>query len=319
MHRIAILDDYQDVALHMADWAGLSGCTATAFSDHLSDPEALAARLADFDIVVAMRERTPFRAELLARLPKLRLLVTTGSRNASIDAAECARRGITLCGTRGLGTTSELAWGLLLALARRIPQEDAALRAGRWQTALGTSLRGKTLGILGLGRMGREVAGFGQAFGMNVTAWSPNLTPERAAEGGAAYRSREAFFAEADAISLHMVLAPSTRNLVGAAELALMKPTALIVNTSRGPIIDAAALCAALEEGRIGGAALDVFEDEPLPPGDPLRRAPNTVLSPHKGYVTEESYRIFYGDAVEDIAAFLAGRPLREILPGAQR
>jgi phosphoglycerate dehydrogenase-like enzyme len=263
-----------------------------------------------------MRERTPFPASLIARLPRLQLLVTTGSRNAVIDLGECQQRGIAVCGTRGLGTTtSELAGGLLLALARNISLEDRAIRDGGWQTATGTSLNGKTLGILGLGRKGKEVAGFGRAFGMEVIAWSPNLTPARAAEACVGYRPREVFFAEADAISVHMVLAPTTRHLLGAAELALMKQTALIVNTSRGPIIDTLALCAALNQGQIGGCALDVFDEEPLPAGHPLLAAPNTVLSPHKGYVTDETYRIFFKDAVENIASFLAGQPLREIRP----
>ncbi|HEY1368090.1 MAG TPA: D-2-hydroxyacid dehydrogenase family protein [Gaiellaceae bacterium] len=303
--RIAVLDDYQDVARRFAEWPD----GTVFFHEPLADP---AEAVQDFDVVVAMRERTAFPAALLERLPRLRLLVTTGMRNASIDLDAARAGGITVCGTEALGhPTAELAWGLILAVARRIPQEDAALRAGRWQTTVGLGLRGLTLGVLGLGRLGSHVAAFGNAFGMRVTAWSQNLTAERAAEGGAALVERDALFREADVLTIHLVLSERTRGLVGARELSLMKPTALLVNTSRGPIVDEAALAAALRDGTIAGAAVDVYDREPVPPDHPLLDAPNTVLTPHLGYVTEENYAVFYGQAVEDIAAYAAGAPVR--------
>jgi phosphoglycerate dehydrogenase-like enzyme len=303
--RIAVLDDYQDVARRFAEWPD----GTVFFHEPLADP---AEAVQDFDVVVAMRERTAFPAALLERLPRLRLLVTTGMRNASIDLDAARAGGITVCGTEALGhPTAELAWGLILALARRIPQEDAALRAGRWQTTVGLGLRGLTLGVLGLGRLGSHVAAFGNAFGMRVIAWSQNLTAERAAEGGAALVERDALFREADVLTIHLVLSERTRGLVGARELSLMKPTALLVNTSRGPIVDEAALAAALRDGTIAGAAVDVYDREPVPPDHPLLDAPNTVLTPHLGYVTEENYAVFYGQAVEDIAAYAAGAPVR--------
>ena len=313
MIQLAVLDDYQQVAGRMVDWAAaLPDASPTFFSDHLVDEDAVAARLAGFDAVVAMRERTPFPRSLLARLPRLRLLVTTGMRNAAIDMAAAAERGITVCGTAGSGTsTGELTWGLILALARHVPAEDAGVRAGGWQRTVGTDLAGATLGVLGLGNIGRRVAAVGLAFGMDVIAWSQNLTAEAAAAAGARRVEREALFREADVLTIHLVLSDRTRGLVGPAELALMKPTAYLVNTSRGPIVDEAALAEHLRTGRIAGAGLDVYSVEPLPAGDALRTLPNTVLTPHLGYVTERTYRTFYREAAEDVAAFLAGHPVR--------
>ena len=313
MARVALLDDYQGVALGMADWKSLPKDTeVVAFPDHLDDEGALAARLADFDIVMAMRERTPFPRTLLERLPKLKLLITAGMRNASIDMKAAAERGVLVCGTAGLPyPTAELAWGLILGLMRRIPAEDRATREGRWQTSLGLGLNGKTLGVLGLGTLGSRVAKVGRAFEMEVLAWSQNLTAERAAEVGVTLVPKDELLARADIVSIHLVLGERTRGLISARELGLMKRSAYLVNTSRGPIVDEAALIRALREGSIAGAGLDVFGTEPLPLDHPFRRIPNTVIAPHLGYVTEETYRIFYGHAMEDIQAFLRGDPVR--------
>jgi phosphoglycerate dehydrogenase-like enzyme len=309
--RIAVLDDYQRVAHRFADWSRLDGHEVTFFHEPLDDPARV---LEPFDVVCAMRERTPFPAELLERLPNLRLLVTTGMRNASIDLEAAARQGVTVCGTEGSWqATTELAFGLMLALARNIPLEDAAIRAGGWQTTVGVSLDGKTLGVVGLGRLGSAAARIGAAFGMRLIAWSENLAPERAAECGAELVSKDELFANADFVTIHLVLSRRTRGLIGAHELGLMKPTAFLVNTSRGPIVDEAALLEALEAGTIAGAGLDVFDREPLPVDHPLRSAPNTVLTPHLGYVTEDTYRLFYEQTVENIEAFFAGQSVRVI------
>src|SRR5499427_10009885 len=267
MARVAILDDYQHVARRMADWASLpAGTDVVVFPDHLSDAEAVAKRLADFDAVVAMRERTPFPRALLERLPRLKLLVTTGMRNASIDVAAAVDRKITVCGTAGLPyPTAELTWGLILALFRRIPAEDRLTREGRWQSTVGLGLNGKTLGLLGLGTLGSRVARVGRAFEMEVLAWSQNLTRARAEEGGATLVAMDELLARSDIVSIHLVLSERTRGLLGARELGLMKRSAYLVNTSRGPIVDEAALVRALREGTIAGAGLDVFEPEPLP------------------------------------------------------
>jgi phosphoglycerate dehydrogenase-like enzyme len=315
--RIALLDDYQSVALRMADWRSLpADVEVVAFRDHLAGPDAVAARLADFDVVMALRERTPFPRGLLERLPRLRLLVTAGMRNAAIDLAAAADRGIVVCGTAGLPyPTAELAWGLVLALARHIPAEDRATREGRWQETVGRGLNGKTLGVLGLGTLGSRVARFGRAFEMTVLAWSQNLTAERAAEVGATLAGKDELLARADVVSIHLVLSDRTRGLIGARELQRMKRTAYLVNTSRGPIVDEAALVHALREGTIAGAGLDVFDEEPLPPDHPLRGLPNTVIAPHLGYVTEETYRVFYGQALEDVQAYLRGAPIRVLRP----
>ena len=310
--RVAVLDDYQGCALRMADWASLPDTEVVVFRDHLADPAAVAVRLADFDAVVAMRERTPFPKPLLDRLPRLKLLVTTGMRNASIDVAAAVARGVTVCGTQGLPyPTAELSWALILALFRSVPVEDRATREGKWQVTVGFGLNGKTLGVLGLGTLGARVAKVGRAFEMSVLAWSANLTAERAAEVGATLVPKDELLARADVVSIHLVLGDRTRGLIGARELGLMKPTAYLVNTSRGPIVDEAALVAALKAGHLAGAGLDVYDEEPLPLDHPLRRLPNTVITPHLGYVTDETYRIFFGHAVEDVAAFLRGAPVR--------
>jgi phosphoglycerate dehydrogenase-like enzyme len=315
MTSIALLDDYQDVALRMADWSGLQRAhQVTVFNRPMSGPEALAKALAGFEIIGIMRERTPFSRALFEKLPNLRLLVTTGMRNASIDLEAAADHKVTVCGTRaGQHATAELAFGLLLSLARNLATEFRNMREGRWQTTLGSDVRGKTLGILGLGRLGSEMARFGQAFGMHTIAWSQNLTAEKAKECGVQRVEKADLFRRADFLSVHLVLSERTRGLVGAADLALMKPTAYLINTSRGPIVDADALTAALSEKRIAGAALDVYDTEPLPAAHPLRFEPRAVLTPHIGYVTEETYRIFYGDMVEAVEAWLAGKPVRVI------
>jgi len=313
MIQIAVLDDYQGIALAIADWGSLGRDVRTcALAEPFADAQDAAARLREFDIVVAMRERTPFPRALLEQLPRLRLLVTTGMRNAAIDVKAAAERGVLVCGTEMLPyPTAELTWGLILALARHIPGEDRALREGSWQTSLGIGLRGKTLGILGLGRLGGEVARIGKAFQMDVIAWSENLTAERAATIGATRVEKEELFRRADFVTIHLVLSARTRGLVGAAEFSAMKPTAYLVNTSRGPVVDERALLAALEGRRIAGAALDVYDREPLPRYHPLRRLDNVVMTPHLGYVTVENYRLAYGQAVEDVRAFLAGAPIR--------
>lgn len=311
--KIAILDDYQNVALEFADWASLDA-EIEVFTTHVADADELAWRLAGFEVVVAMRERTRFPAELLARLPDLKLLVTTGMRNAAIDIDAARREDIVVCGTgSGPHATAELTWTLILAAARNLAVELPSMRTGGWQTTVGTGLSGRTLGLLGLGRLGTRVAKIGQAFGMETLAWSQNLTRERAAEQGVTAVSKQDLFARADVLSIHLVLSERTRALVGAAELATMKPDALLVNTSRGPIVDEGALLDALRDRRIGGAALDVFDVEPLPADHPLRGLPNVVLTPHLGYVTRQTYEVFFRDAVEDIAAYRAGSPVRVI------
>jgi phosphoglycerate dehydrogenase-like enzyme len=313
--RVAVLDDYQGVAAEMADWAGrLPGAEVRFFHEHIPDPDVLVTVLEPFDVVVAMRERTPFPEEVLARLPRLRLLVTTGMRNASISLPAARDRGVVVSGTRGIpGSTSELTWALILGLVRNVAADDARLRTGRWQEAVGLNLEGRSLGVVGLGRQGARVARIGLAFGMNVVAWSPNLTEERAAEHGVSLASRESLFGSADVVTLHMVLSERSRGLVGEADLKAMKPSAFLVNTSRAGLVDQEALARALSEHWIAGAGLDVFDTEPLPVDHWLRSAPRTLLSPHMGYVTEDSYRVFYGDAVEDIAAFLGGAPVRTL------
>jgi phosphoglycerate dehydrogenase-like enzyme len=315
--RVALLDDYQGVALSMADWKSLPpGTEVVVFKDHLAEEDAVAKRLADFDIVMALRERTPFPRTLLERLPKLKLLITAGMRNASIDMKAAAERGVVVCGTAGLPyPTAELAWGLVLSLMRRIPAEDRATREGRWQTSLGLGLNGKTLGVLGLGTLGSRAAKVGLAFEMEVLAWSQNLTAERAKETGATLVPKDELLARSDIVSIHLVLGERTRGLIGARELGLMKRSAYLINTSRGPIVDEAALIRALGDGTIAGAGLDVFDEEPLPLHHPFRRLPNIVITPHLGYVTSETYRIFYGHAAEDIKAYLDGKPVRVLKP----
>ena len=313
MVRVAVLDDYQDVARKMTDWSVLPADVVVAvFRDHLTDQTAVARRLKDFDIVMAMRERTPFPRTLLEQLPRLRLLTTTGMRNAAIDMQAAADCNVLVCGTGGiLYPTAELTWGLILSLLRHIPDEDQATRAGRWQISMGLGLNGKTLGLMGLGRLGSEVARVGNAFQMDVIAWSQNLTAERAAECGATLVSKDELLARADILSIHLVLSARSRGLIGHQELSRMKPTAYLINTSRGPIVDEAALIAALQNGTIAGTGLDVFDEEPLPLDHPLRRTANTVITPHIGYVTEETYKVFCDETVENIQAFLQGAPVR--------
>jgi phosphoglycerate dehydrogenase-like enzyme len=310
---IAVLDDYQHVALHFADWRRLEGrATVEVFSDHLASEDQLLDRLAPFDIVVSMRERTPFPRSLLARLGNLKLLVTTGMANAAIDVTAATELGITVTGTGGLASpTAELTWGLILALARNIIAEDASIRAGGWQTGIGPELAGKTLGVIGLGHLGRRVTTIGRAFDMNVLAWSQNLTPADAAREGASWVAKDELLARSDVVTIHLKLSDRTRGLIGRRELALMQPSSYLINTSRGPIVDEAGLVDALGARQIAGAGLDVFDVEPLPPDHPLRTLPNTVVTPHIGYVTTGTYEVFYGQALEDIEAYLAGDPVR--------
>ena len=312
-HRLAILDDYQGVALDLADWTPLQErVEITVFREPFDDELAAAAALQGFDIVCAMRERTPFPRSLFTRLPDLKLLVTTGMRNLAIDLDAARDHGVTVCGTASPGhSASELAWALVLALSKRVVAEDRAIRRGLWQTTLGRDLRGRTLGILGLGRHGGLLAGYGRAFGMQVLAWSTNLTDARCAEVGATRVELDELLERSDVVSIHLVLGARYRSLVGAAQLARMKPDALLINTARGPIVDEAALVEALRERRIGGAGLDVYADEPLSPNHPLLTLPNTVLTSHVGFVTEETYRVMYGETVEDVVAWLDGAPVR--------
>lgn len=313
--KTAVLDDYQKVALSIADWSVLADrIEVTTFHDHVDDRDLdrLAARLQGFECLVAMRERTRFGADLLARLPRLKLLVTTGGASAAIDIEAAARRGIPVCATRSVPyPTTELTWALILALVRRIPQESASLRAGGWQTGLGGQLHGSVLGILGLGRIGTTVARIGQAFGMHVIAWSQNLTPEKAAAVQVEHVSKEALFERSDVLSLHVALSERTRGIVEAGALSRMNRSAFLVNTARGPIIDEAALISALRDGTIAGAAIDVYEHEPLGEDHPFRTLDNLLMTPHIGYVTEETYRVYFHDVVEDTDAWLRGSPVR--------
>jgi len=315
MTSVAVLDDYQNVALTSADWSPVTErAEVVVFTDHLDTADAVVDALARFDVLVAMRERTAFPAEVLRRLPALRLLVTTGMGNAAIDLDAARALGVTVCGTGASPAAApEHTWALLLALVRHVPTEDANVRAGRWQTTVGRELDGKTIGLLGLGRIGQRMARYATAFGMEVLAWSQNLTAERAAAHGAQLVSKAELFGRSDVVSIHVKLSDRTRGLVGSEELRLLGPDGLLVNTSRGPIVDEPALLAALHDGTVGGAALDVFGVEPLPADDPWRTAPNTVLTGHLGYVTAEQYAVFYGDAVADIAAWLDGAPIRTL------
>jgi len=317
MKKLAIIDDYEQAAHTSADWERLSGkVSVEVFGDHLEDEDAVAERLADFEIVFLMRERTPFGASLIARLPKLEHVITSGKRNASIDLAAAHERGVIVTGTPILPyPAAEHAWALMLALAKRIPHDDAAMREGRWGEGLNLGLRGKTLGVIGLGKLGSQVATVGLAFGMEVIAWSQNLTAERCAEVGVRLAAREELLTSADFITIHLVLGERSRGLIGAGELKLMKPTAYLVNTSRGQIVDEAAIVEALQSGRIAGAGLDVFEAEPLADDHPLRALPNTVLTPHHGYVTRENFRIFYETAIENILSWLGGTPVNMLNP----
>jgi phosphoglycerate dehydrogenase-like enzyme len=313
MVAIALLDDYQNVALRMADWSRLQrDHRLVVFNERLPDVEACARALADFDVIGIMRERTPFPRALFERLPKLRMLITTGKRNASIDLAAAKDHKVVVCGTGGGGlSTAELAVGLMLALARHLREEFQTMRpGGGWQTTVGIGLEGRTLGIIGLGNLGTRVGRIGAAMGMKVIAWSENLNPERAREHGAERVDKDELFRRSDVISIHSVLSPRTRGLIGSRELALMKPTALLINTSRGPIVEEAAILAALREKRIAGYGADTFDVEPMPADHPLRAEPRALLTPHLGYVTEETYRNFYAGIVSGIEAWLAGKPV---------
>jgi len=315
--RCAVLDDFQDAALGSADWSPVEDrVEVVIFRDHLTDEDELAARLADFDIVVTLRERVRFPAALLDRLPRLRLLVASGMRNSVIDYAAAERNGVTVCGTASSSTPPvELTWALLLGLARDLVAENTALRTGGpWQSSVGADLHGRRLGLLGLGKIGARVAQVGLAFGMRVSAWSQNLTKERADEVGVELAaSKEELLRTSDFVSIHLKLGDRTRGLVGAAELALFRPSAYLVNTSRAAIVDQDALLAALHEGRIAGAGLDVFDVEPLPADHPVRTAPRLLATPHLGYVSQSNYATYYSHAVEDIQAFLAGEPVRRL------
>ncbi|MFE3649947.1 D-2-hydroxyacid dehydrogenase family protein [Streptomyces sp. NPDC059152] len=314
--RCAVLDDYQGVALSLADWSPLAGAVdVRALRSPLRSEDEVVEAVGDCEIVVAMRERTPFPASLLARLPRLRLLVTSGMRNASIDLAAAARHGVTVCGTASNGEPPvELTWALILGLARNVVTESTAMRAGGpWQSTVGADLHGRTLGLLGLGRIGSKVARVGLAFGMDVVAWSPHLTAERAAEVGVRAAGKEELLESSDFVSVHLVLGDRTRGLLGAPELRRMRPTAYLVNTARAAIVDQSALLRALREKWIAGAGLDVYEQEPLPADAALRTLPNVLALPHLGYVTRRNYEGYFREAVEDIAAYLAGEPVRKL------
>jgi len=314
MLRIAILDDYQDVALGLGDWQSLGpDAEVVVFNQNLGTEDAAASALAEFDVLVLMRERMAMPESLIARLPRLKLIVVTGGRTRTIAMEAAVAQGITICHTHAGESgfaTPEMAWGLILSLARAIPAEDRRVREGGWQETIGTVIGGKRLGLLGLGKLGSRMVPIAKAFGMEVVAWSQNLTEERAHEVGARLVDKAELFSTSDVVSIHLILSARSRHIVGAAELGLMQPGAMLINTSRGPLVDEAALVGALEAGRIR-AGLDVFDLEPLPADHPLRRAPNTVLTPHLGYVTQGAYEAFYRDAVEDIKAWRAGTPVR--------
>jgi len=315
--KIAILDDFQGVALKMADWSALRAkAEITVFRDHLSEPAAVIQRLKLFDVVCVMRERTPLPRTILEQLPNLKLIASTAARNASIDVAAAIERGIIVCGTGySANGAAELTWALIMAAVRDLPAECAAIRKGQWQVSVGENLEGKTIGVVGLGRIGSSVAKYAHAFGMNVIAWSQNLTSETAEQRGARLVSKEELFREADIVTVHLILSGRTRGIIGAPELKLMKSTAYFINTSRGPLVDENALIAALKNHAIAGAALDVFDVEPLPESHPFRSLDNVVATGHIGFVTRESYTKFYGDTVDNILAWLDGKPIRVMNP----
>lgn len=313
-YRCAILDDYQNVALTLADWASLKDkIDITVFDKPFGSQDEAVRALQDFEIVCAMRERTPFPRDVLSALPKLKLLLTSGMRNASFDLEAAKERGVTVCGTGGVGNaTVGIAIGLMLELTRKIGFENARMHAGKpWQTTMGQDVEGMTLGVVGLGKLGTRVATVAKALGMTVIAWSQNLTPEDCAAVGVSYATKDELFATADIVTIHTILSKRTRGLITAEDLARMKPTSYLVNTARGPIVDEAALLDVLQRKAIAGAGLDTFSVEPLPLDHPLRKLDNVVLTPHLGYVTENNYRKYYGDMVEDIAAWLDGKPVR--------
>ena len=313
-YRCAILDDYQNVALQMADWSKVAGdVDINVFNEPLGNQDQVVRALTGFGIIGAMRERTPFARSVLEALPDLKLLITTGLRNNAIDLAAAKERGIVVCGTPSSGNpTAGIAIGLMLELTRRIGFENARLKAGAvWQSTIGSDLDGKTLGVVGLGKLGTRVAGIAKAFGMKVLAWSQNLTADKCREAGLDYAAKDDLFRQADFVTVHVQLSQRTRGLIGAKEIGLMKPTAYLINTARSPIVDEAALLAALREKRIAGAGLDVFETEPLPVDHPLRRLDNAVITPHLGYVSVENYRAYFAGMAEDIRAWLDGKPVR--------
>jgi phosphoglycerate dehydrogenase-like enzyme len=315
-YRCAILDDYQNVALQFADWSRCAtDVDVTVFNRSLGDNADVAKALADFQIVCLMRERTPFPREVIEKLPNLRLLVTTGKRNAVIDMAAAKDKNVLVCGTDSAAhPTAELVFAHMLEFARKVGFENARLKAGAaWQSTVGRDLSGKTLGLIGLGRLGTRVANIAKAFGMNVVAWSQNLTPAKCQEVGVTYASKEQLLEQSDFISIHVVLSKRTQGLIGAGDLARMKGSAFLINTSRGPIVDETALVEALRENRIAGAGVDVFDQEPLPLDHPFRSLARAQITPHLGYVTEDNYRLNYGQIVENICAFVAGHPMRVI------
>jgi len=315
--RVAVLDDYQGVAGDRTDWEIVKDdVDITVFDDHIFDEDAIAERLKDFEIICAMRERTPFPRSQLEKLPNLKLLITSGMRNRGIDTAAASEMGVMVCGTPSVGRpTADLAWGLILGLARQIPMEDRRVRASGWQETIGTSLQGKTLGIAGLGNLGSRMAAVAKAFEMDVIAWSQNLTAEKCAEHGVALVSKDDLLARSDFITIHLILSDRTRGVFGAAELAKMKPTAYIVNTSRGPIIDEDALAAALRNNTIAGAGIDVFSVEPLPADHQFRNLENMIVTPHLGYVEVANYDAYFGGYAAAIRGFLDGKPVNEIEP----
>lgn len=306
-HHIAILDDYQNKSLELADWSEvLKKAEITVFNDHLADTEAVIKRLLPFDIICVMRERTPMTAAIIERLPNLKLIVSTGSRNASIDLEACEKKNIKILHTNYFATpTIELTWALILSIARNIPSENASLRANGWQQKIGVDLHGKTLAVLGLGNIGSQIAVIAKAFGMNVISWSQNLTAEKAEAAGTTLVTKEELFKQADFLSVHLVLGPRSKGLVGRNELALMKPTAFLINTSRGPIVEESALIEALEKNVIAGAAIDVYDQEPLQKDHPFRSLENVLATPHIGYVSQELYETFYGDSVKNILGWI--------------
>jgi D-3-phosphoglycerate dehydrogenase len=315
-YRCAILDDYQNVALKSADWSKLAGkVDFTVFNEHLGGQDKVIRALRGFQIVAAMRERTPFPRAVIEALPELKLLITTGAANRSFDTAAAKERGVTVCGTPGVGNpTAGITFGLMIELTRRIGYENARLKAGQpWQTVVGMDLEGLTLGIIGLGKLGVRVAEIARAFRMKTIAWSQNLTPEKCREHGVDHVSKDELFRQSDIVTIHVQLSDRTRGLITAKELGLMKPSAYLVNTSRGPIVEEAALLSVLREKKIAGAGLDVFDVEPLPVDHPLRKLDNAVITPHLGYVSAQNYRAYFAGIVEDIVAFLDGKPVRVI------
>ena len=318
-YRCAVLDDYQNVALKLADWSKVTGdVDVKVFDQPFKSTDEVHRALQGFHIVCAMRERTPFRRNTIEALPDLKLLITTGAKNNSFDIKAAAERGVVVCGTGGYGNpTTGITFGLILELTRKIGFENARMKAGQpWQVTIGADIEGLTLGIVGLGKLGQRTAGVAKAFGMKVLAWSQNLTPEKAQAAGVEYASKEDLFRKSDIVTIHLQLSDRSRGIIGAKELSAMKPTAYLINTARGPIVEEAALLAALSERRIGGAGLDTFDVEPLPLDHPLRKLDNVVLTPHLGYVSLQNYQRYFPDIVEDIRAFLDGKPVRVIAPG---